>query len=109
MMEGITVQQSSGNVFVDLDLAEPEEARAKAELARRISRILRQRRLTQQHAATLLGIDQPKVSALMRGSLAGFSLDRLLRFLNALDRDVEIVIKRKPHSRRLARLRVIMA
>lgn len=109
MPDDITVHESSGNVFADLEIAEPEEALAKAELARRISRILRQRNLTQQHAAALLGIDQPKVSALMRGRLAGFSLDRLLRFLNALDRDVEIVIKRKPRSRRPARLRVVTA
>lgn len=109
MAEDIPVHASSGNVFADLGIAEPEETLAKAELARRISRILRQRHLTQQQAADLLGIDQPKISALMRGRLAGFSLDRLLRFLTALDRDVEIVIKRKPRSRRQAYLRVVNA
>jgi predicted XRE-type DNA-binding protein len=104
-----SVHVSSGNVFADLALPDADEALIKAELARRIGRILRQRRLTQHQAAALLGLDQPKVSALLRGKLQGFSLERLLRFLTALDRDVEIVIKRKPRSRRQARLRVVAA
>jgi predicted XRE-type DNA-binding protein len=103
------VVESSGNVFADLEVEEPEEALAKAELARRIGSIIKRRRLNQAQAATLLGIDQPKVSALLRGKLAGFSTDRLLRFLMALDRDVEIVIKRKPRSRKHAELRVVVA
>jgi predicted XRE-type DNA-binding protein len=102
------VLESSGNVFADLDLDEPEEMLAKAELARRIGHILKRRRLTQAQAATLLGIDQPKVSALLRGKLGGFSTDRLLRFLMALDRDVDIVIKRKPRSRKHGELRVVV-
>lgn len=103
------VLESSGNVFADLELDEPEEMLAKAELARRIGNILKRRRLTQAQAATLLGIDQPKVSALLRGKLGGFSTDRLLRFLMALDRDVDIVIKRKPRSRKHGELRVVVA
>ena len=102
------VLKSSGNVFADLELDEPEEMLAKAELARRIGNILKRRRLTQAQAATLLGIDQPKVSALLRGKLGGFSTDRLLRFLMALDRDVDIVIKRKPRSRKHGELRVVV-
>lgn len=102
------VLESSGNVFADLEMDEPEEMLAKAELARRIGNILKRRRLTQAQAATLLGIDQPKVSALLRGKLAGFSTDRLLRFLMALDRDVDIVIKRKPRSRKHGELRVVV-
>jgi len=109
MPHGHSVHASSGNVFADLALPDADEALVKAELARRIGRILHQRRLTQHQAATLLGLDQPKVSALLRGKLQGFSLERLLRFLTALDRDVEIVIKRKPRSRRPARLRVVGA
>jgi predicted XRE-type DNA-binding protein len=98
---------SSGNVFTDLEVGEPEEALAKAELARRIGTIIAHRHLTQAQAAQLLGIDQPKVSALVRGHLTGFSTDRLFRFLNALDRDIEIVIKPKPRSRRRASIRVM--
>lgn len=98
---------SSGNVFADLGVADPSEALAKAELARRISTIIARRRLTQAAAAELLGIDQPKVSALMRGKLTGFSIERLFKFLNALDRDVEIRIKPRPRTRTSARVRVV--
>lgn len=86
-------EQSSGNVFADIGLAEPEEALAKAELARQVAAIIAKRKLTQVEAAQLLDIDQPKVSALLRGRLSGFSTDRLFRFLLALGRDVNIVIK----------------
>jgi predicted XRE-type DNA-binding protein len=58
-------------------------------------------------AAQLLGIDQPKVSALMRGKLTGFSLERLLRFMNILGRDVEIVVKPKPQERMQARTTIV--
>ncbi len=87
------IEASSGNVFADLGLKNPEELLAKAELVQRISDIIAERKLTQGRAAKLLGIDQPKVSALQRGRLDGFSLDRLFRFLNALGRDVEISIR----------------
>ena len=93
------IVESSGNVFVDLEVTDPEESLVKAELAHAISSIISGRHLTQTQAAELLDIDQPKVSALIRGRLAGFSVDRLLRFLLALDQDVEIVVtpKRQPH------------
>lgn len=107
MSEPIEIRESSGNVFADLGLPEPEETLAKAELARQIGEIIKQRGLSQVEAARRLGLDQPKVSALMRGRLAGFSTDRLLRCLQALDYDVEIVIKRKPRSCQKARVRVI--
>src|SRR5207302_5672052 len=86
-------EASSGNVFADLGVPDADEALAKAELARRIAAVLAQRKLTQARAAALLGIDQPKVSALIRGKLDGFSTDRLFRFLNALGQDVEIVVR----------------
>lgn len=107
MTEEIKVQASSGNVFADLDLPNPEEMLIKAELVRRISEIINQRNLTQVEAAELLGIDQPKVSALMRGKLNGFSTTRLFRFLNALGNDVEIVVKPKPVERSVARITVV--
>src|SRR3954453_20144730 len=88
-----TVEPSSGNVFADLGLKNPEELLAKAELVQRISDIIAERKLTQARAAKVLGIDQPKVSALLRGKLDGFSIDRLFRFLNALGRDVEISVR----------------
>ncbi len=90
MSEEIKVQSSSGNVFADLGLANSDELLIKAELVRQISNAIDARRLTQAEAARMLGIDQPKVSALLNGKLAGFSTDRLFRFLNALGSDIEI-------------------
>jgi predicted XRE-type DNA-binding protein len=97
---------STGNVLADLGLPNPEEALAKAALAHRISKVIEQRRLTQAQAARLLGVDQPKVSALIRGRLSLFSLDRLLRYLMLLGHDVEISVKSRPRSRDESRLRV---
>ncbi len=98
--------RSSGNVFADLKLPQPEEALAKAELAQKIGSIIEQRRLTQAQAAVILGVDQPKISALKRGHLSGFSLERMMRFLILLGSDVEIVVKSRPRSRSQARLLV---
>jgi len=93
------VEYGTDNIFADLDFANPEEHLAKAKLAVQIVEIIRQRRLNQTAAAAILGIDQPKVLALMRGQLKNFSLDRLCRFLNHLDKDVDIVVKDKPRGR----------
>jgi predicted XRE-type DNA-binding protein len=82
--------ESSGNVFADLGLDQPEVRLAKAELAARIAGVIRDRDLTQKQAAEMLGLDQPKISALVRGKLSGFTIDRLLRFLADLGCDVEI-------------------
>jgi len=95
--------ESSGNVFADLGLPNPEEMLAKAELAIKIAEILRRRRLTQVQAAAVLGVDQPKVSALIRGRLSGFSVERLLRFLLRLGTDISITIKSGARSRSKAR------
>jgi len=97
----------SGNVFEDLGRPRAAEALAKAELARKISALIAKRGFTQAAAADVLGIDQPKVSALTRGRLAGFSLDRLVRFLVLLGSDVEIVVK--PRARARDRARVLVA
>ncbi|MBN3990680.1 MAG: helix-turn-helix domain-containing protein [Nostoc sp. SerVER01] len=93
---------SNGNVFADLGLSNPEERLIKAELARKISEIIANRQLNQVQAAEVLGIDQPKISALTRGKLKDFSIDRLIRFINILGNDVEITIKPKPESRSIA-------
>ncbi len=100
---------SSGNVFKDLGVSAPEEALAKAELTAKIAEIISSRKLTQAEAAEVLGVDQPKVSALLRGRLAGFSTDRLLRFLTALGRDVEIVIRPRREAKGRGRLHVVSA
>jgi predicted XRE-type DNA-binding protein len=84
---------SNGNVFADLGFDEPEEELARAALAHRIATIIEDRGLTQDEAAAILGVNQPKVSALVRGHLEGFSLERLARYLIALGQDVEIVVR----------------
>ena len=103
------ITRGSGNVFADLCYPDAEERQTKLRLAHALNRILQKRRLTQAAAATLLGINQPKVSALSRYRLEGFSVERLMTFLIALDRDVEIVIKKKPRSRTAARISVVAA
>ena len=97
---------SSGNVFADLGLPNAEELQAKAALSNRIADIVSQRQLTQVETAKILGTRQPKVSELLVGRADGFSIERLIRYLNALDRDVQIIISPKPRSRARATLRV---
>jgi predicted XRE-type DNA-binding protein len=100
--------ESSGNVFADLGFPDAHDMLAKADLAIRIAGILRKRRLTQVQAAALLGVDQPKVSALIRGRLAGFSIERLLRFLLLLGADVSITIKPRQRFRARSRAKTSM-
>ena len=92
-MSETSYEVSSGNVFADLDFLEPEEELIRADLAHRIATIIEDRSLTQVEAAAIMGINQPKVSALVRGRLEGFSFERLARYLLALGQDVEIVIR----------------
>jgi predicted XRE-type DNA-binding protein len=109
MAKTIRVEEGCGNVFADIGLPNPEERLAKAALAIRIASAIRARRLTQASAARILKIDQPKISRLLRGQLSGFSTERLILFLTLVGRDVAIVIKTAPRSRRQGRLRVIAA
>lgn len=90
------VHDSSGNIFRDMGMRDAEERLAKAELARVIRKAIRERGLTQQQAAELLGVAQPDVSDLVRGKLARFSMERLERFLNALDMEVRIQVGPRP-------------
>ena len=86
------VRKSSGNIFADLGVKNPEETLVKARLAHVISDAIRVRGMTQIEAAEVLGIDQPRVSRLVRGQLAGFSIDRLFRFVTLLGSDIEITV-----------------
>jgi len=105
----IPVTRGSGNVFADLAVAEPEEELTKAQLASHIRHVIKRRRITQVAAGSLMGIDQPKVSALMNGRLTNFSSDRLMRLLTALGQDVEITVRTKPRNRSQGRIRVVGA
>lgn len=106
---GAAITRGTGNVFADLGYADAEERQTKLRLAYAINGIVERRRMTQAAAADKLGINQPKVSALAHYKLDGFSVERLMTFLTALDQDVEIVIKKKPKSRSAARISVIAA
>ena len=98
VMQGIPVEEGSGNVYADLGYAESEDMMVKAQLVTKIAHIIRQRGLTQERAARLLGLTQPKISRLLKGQFRGISERRLLRCLTRLGRDIEIVVK--PASRR---------
>ena len=103
------VMMSSGNVFADIGLPDAEERLAKAQLAHKISEIIQKRHLSQAEAARILGTEQPKISAIMNGKLSGFSLERLIFFLNVLGSDVQIIVKPKPPRRKSAALEVVFA
>lgn len=87
------MEASSGNIFADLGLPQPDLTLAKAELVQRIRDLIAQRKLTQAKAVERLGLDQPKVSALLRGRIAGYTIDRLFRLLNALGQDLRITVR----------------
>ena len=93
------VEEGSDNVFADIGLPNPDEALAKADVAREINRIVSERRLTQLEAGKLLGIGQPRVSQLKRGRLGDFSLEKLIEFAKALGNEVEILIKPALHPK----------
>jgi len=103
------IERSSGNVFADLGFADAAERQTKVRLAMAINDVLHRRALSQSRAGELLGINQPKVSALSKYRLDGFSVERLMRFLTALNQDVEIVIRNRPRARRPGRVVVTAA
>ena len=96
MRNGRKVTESTGNVFADLDFANPEEELLKAKLVREIRAIIKRRKLTQTKAAAMLGLKQPDVSALVTGRVGKFSIDRLVRCLNRMDYRVDVVVRQKP-------------
>lgn len=100
----IDYEVSSGNVYADIGFADSAEMLAKARIVSEISRIIQARKLTQTKAAELLDIDQPKVSALLRGQFHGYSQERLIGFLTKLGMDVEIVVRPKAKKRQTAGL-----
>jgi predicted XRE-type DNA-binding protein len=103
------IVRGTENVFADLGYSNAEERQTKLRLAYAINSVVEKRGLTQSAAAQTLGVSQPKVSALGRYKLDGFSVERLMTFLTALDQDVEIKIHKKPRSRAAARISVIAA
>ena len=96
-VDKVIVEQGCGNVFADIGLPNAEVHLLKADLVSRIDQIVRRRRMTQVEAAKLMGLSQPDVSRLLRGNFREYSVERLLRLLMAMGRDVDIVI-RKPEA-----------
>jgi predicted XRE-type DNA-binding protein len=103
------ITRGTGNVFADLGYPDAAERQAKLRLAYALNQLLDQRGLSQVDASVVLGLSQPKVSALRRYKLNGFSVERLMNLLTALDQDIDIVIRQKPRSRRAARISVVAA
>jgi predicted XRE-type DNA-binding protein len=90
----------SGSVYADLGMKNHQEMETKSNLVIEISKAMKKKKLTQQQAAELIGISQPKLSELLSGRFRGYSVERLIHFLNALGQDVDIVVKPKPRNRR---------
>ena len=109
VVRGISVEESSGNVYADLGYADSEGMLVKAQLAAKIAEIIQERALTQTRTAQILGLTQPKVSALLKGRFRGISEHRLLECLTRLGRDVKIVIKPAPPSRSNGRFTLSVA
>jgi predicted XRE-type DNA-binding protein len=109
MNKDVEIEEGSGNIFSDLGYHDPEISLLKSRLAQRIAELIERQGVSRAKAADLLGVDQPKVSKLLRGQLKDFSTDRLFRFLNALNQDIEIVIKPKSDRDKVAEIRILAA
>jgi predicted XRE-type DNA-binding protein len=105
----IEIHEGSGNVYADLGYRNADEMLVKAKLVHKISEIVRSRRLTQAETAKILGLTQPKVSALLRGQFRGISERKLIDCLTSLGRDVEIVVRDAPRRRDGGKLTVVFA
>ncbi len=93
--EEFGVTKGSDNIFADIDVADAKSHKLKAELVQKLRLAIRERKLTQGRAAQTLGISQPDVSKLLRGSFREVSLERLMRHLTRLEMDVDITVRRK--------------
>ena len=100
MDEKIEHTKSTGNVYADLGFRDADKRLVKAQLASKINQILEKRKLLQVEIGEILGINQPKVSALINGRLADFSIERLMEFLTRLDQDVKIMVSGRPKKKR---------
>ncbi len=103
------ITPSRGNVFADLGLDAPDELQAKAMLMSKVASLIGEKKMNQTDAAKLLGIDQPRVSALKNGKLSLFSTEKLMEFLTVLGNDVDIVVKKRAKARGPGRIQVLTA
>ncbi len=102
-----TITRGTANVFADLGYADAAERQIKTRLALAVNELLKARKLKQREIATLLGVPQPKVSALKNYRLDQFSVERLMEFLTALNQDVEIMIRPRPDTGKAGRISVL--
>jgi len=102
------IRRGSGNVFADIGVAHPERVLARAQVMFRITELIKERGLTQKEAGELLDLPQSKISCLMSGKLSMFSLEHLFELLNALDRDVEIIIRPKTKEEKVTTTQVLV-
>lgn len=107
--EEVTIERGSDNVYADLEMPDAEEMLAKAKLVTAIGKTLKMRGLTQEAAAKIMGIDQPKVSHLLKGHFRGYSSDRLMQFLTLLGQDVVITIVSHSSEEKRGRLSISMS
>ena len=105
----IEIEKSSGNVYSDLESPDESEMLVKARLASKIGEIIKRRSLTQQQAAEILGMTQPKLSGLLRGQFRGISESKMLECLNRLGQDVQIVVRKASRSHASGRTSVVFA
>jgi predicted XRE-type DNA-binding protein len=105
-MADTKVEMGTGSIYAELGLKNHEEMETKSNLVMEISKIIKKRKLTQAQAAEMFGISQPKLSELLNGRFRGYSVERLIHFLNELGQDVDIVVKAKPRNRNKARVNV---
>ena len=105
----IKIETGSASVYDDLGLPDAAEMRVKATLAAKIGEIIKHRRLTQIQAAEILGMPQPKLSAMLRGQFRGISQAKMLECMNRLGRDVEIVVRKPSRLRATGRTSVVFA
>jgi predicted XRE-type DNA-binding protein len=106
-VQGVEVERGTGNVYADLGYGDAEEMLIKAQLVTKIAEIIKRKGLTQTQAAELLGMPQPKLSNLLRGRFRGFSERRLMDCLTKLGRDIQIIVKATPRSRKDGRLSIV--
>ncbi len=105
----IEIEESTGNVYEDLGSANANEMRVKAQLAAKIGEIIKARHLTQVQASEILGLSQPKLSEMLRGKFRGISEAKMMECLSRLGRDIQIIVKQAPRSRREGRIEVVFS
>ncbi|WP_324830491.1 helix-turn-helix domain-containing protein [Pseudomonas saxonica] len=103
------IEVSSGNVYADLGHADSREMLVKAKLASKIGSLIKAKHLTQLQAAEILELSQPKVSEMLRGKFRGISEAKMMDCLSRLGRDIQIVVKAAPRSRKEGRVEVVFA